>query len=307
MKVFRGLESLEKLKKPIVTTGTFDGVHLGHQKIISRLKDVASENDAETLLITYHPHPRLVIQPDSNIELLTSIEERIQLLDKYGLDNLLILPFTKEFSRLTSTEFIRDIIVNSIGTHKLVIGYDHQFGRNREGSFEHLKEYAPLYGFEIEEIEAKDIDNVNVSSTKIRKALHEGEIEKANLYLGHHYSLSGTVVEGNQIGRDIGFPTANIHIEEKHKLIPLKGVYAVSVEYDGLIKKGMLNIGTRPTINNEGGQSIEVHILEESQNLYGKNLVLKLIKRIRSEVKFESLEDLKNQLEQDKLVIKDVL
>lgn len=307
MKVFRGLESLEKLKKPIVTTGTFDGVHLGHQKIISRLKDVAKENDAETLLITYHPHPRLVLNPDSNIELLTNVEERILLLEKYGLDNLLILPFTKEFSRLTSTEFIRDIIVNAIETHKLVIGYDHQFGRNREGSFEHLKEFGPLYGFGIEEIQAKDIDNVNISSTKIRNALHEGNVEKANTFLGHPYSLSGEVVEGAQIGRDIGFPTANININDKNKLIPLNGVYAVSVLIDGETKKGMLNIGTRPTIDNNNKQSIEVHIFNESRNLYGKHLVVNLIKRIRSEVKFESLDDLQKQLEQDKMTIKNAL
>ncbi len=301
MKVFRGLESLEKLSSPIVTAGTFDGVHKGHQTIINRLKSIAKESSSETLLITYDPHPRLIVNPDTEIELLTSIDERICLLEDYGLDNLLIIPFTKEFSRLSSVDFIKKILVEQINTKKLVIGYDHQFGRNREGSFEHLKEYAPVYGFELEEIKAQDIDNINISSTKIREALHEGNIELANKYLGHSYSIEGTVIEGNQIGRTIGFPTANILVEDSHKLIPKDGVYEVEIEYNNKVKRGMLNIGHRPTINDSKKRtSIEVHIFDESNNLYDSNLVLKLKRRIRSEIKFSGIEQLKEQLIKDK-------
>ena len=301
MKVYQGLENFEGVKNAVVTAGTFDGVHLGHQKIISRLKEIAKEIDGETLLITYSPHPRTVLQPDSPVQLLNSLDEKLDLLEEFGIDHVLVIPFTKEFSRTTSIEFIRDILVNLIHTKKLVIGYDHQFGRNREGSFEHLKECAPLYGFDLEEIQAEDIDNVNVSSTKIRRALVEGEIEKVNSYLGHSYILKGVVVNGKRLGTEIGFPTANISFSQVDKLLPKYGVYAVWVDYEGGRAKGMLNIGVRPTVNRENDiPSIEVNIFEEVGDLYGKELQVSFQKRIRDEISFDNLDGLKEQLSKDK-------
>ena len=301
MKVYQGLENFEGVKNAVVTAGTFDGVHLGHQKIISRLKEIAKEIDGETLLITYSPHPRTLLQPDSPVQLLNSLDEKLDLLEEFGIDHVLVIPFTKEFSRTTSIEFIRDILVNLIHTKKLVIGYDHQFGRNREGSFEHLKECAPLYGFDLEEIQAEDIDNVNVSSTKIRRALVEGEIEKVNSYLGHSYILKGVVVNGKRLGTEIGFPTANISFSQADKLLPKYGVYAVWVDYEGGRAKGMLNIGVRPTVNRENDiPSIEVNIFEEVGDLYGKELKVSFQKRIRDEISFDNLDGLKEQLSKDK-------
>lgn len=301
MKVYQGLENFEGVKNAVVTAGTFDGVHLGHQKIISRLKEIAKEIDGETLLITYSPHPRTVLQPDSPVQLLNSLDEKLDLLEEFGIDHVLVIPFTKEFSRTTSIEFIRDILVNLIHTKKLVIGYDHQFGRNREGSFEHLKECAPLYGFDLEEIQAEDIDNVNVSSTKIRRALVEGEIEKVNSYLGHSYILKGVVVNGKRLGTEIGFPTANISFSQADKLLPKYGVYAVWVDYEGGRAKGMLNIGVRPTVNRENDiPSIEVNIFEEVGDLYGKELKVSFQKRIRDEISFDNVDGLKEQLSKDK-------
>ena len=253
MKVYTQIEDFRNIKNPVVTTGTFDGVHLGHQKIISRLIDVAKEEQGETVLLTFYPHPRMVLFPDDNeLKLLNTQQEKIRLLEKYGIDHLIIHPFTKEFSRLTSVEFVRNILVNSIHTKRLVIGYNHHFGRNREGSFEHLKEFGPVYGFDVEEIPAKDIDHIEISSTKIRQALQAGEVEVAATYLGHTYSVSGKVVQGKQLGRTIGYPTANILMEDKYKLIPADGVYAVKVELNGVMYQGMLNVGNNPTIEGKG-------------------------------------------------------
>ena len=260
MKVYTNLEDFKGVKNPVVTTGTFDGVHLGHQKIISRLKDVAREEKGETVLLTFSPHPRMVLFPDDNeLKLLNTLPEKIELLDKYGVDHLIIYPFTKEFSRLTSIEFVRNILVNSIQTKRLVIGYNHHFGRNREGSFEHLKEYGPLYGFEVEEIPAKDIDHIQISSTKIRNALLIGDVKTATDYLGHTYTLTGTVVTGKKLGRTIGYPTANIQVKDQYKLIPGDGVYAVRIKHKNVFYGGMLNIGNNPTVEGKG-KSIEVNI-----------------------------------------------
>lgn len=286
----------------MVTTGTFDGVHLGHQQIIKRLREIAEKEGGETVLLTFSPHPRMVLFPDSNeIKLLTTEHEKIELLEKYGIDHLIIHPFTKEFSRLSSLEFVRNILVNKIGTSKLVIGYNHHFGRNREGKFEHLKEYGPVYGFEIEEIPAQDVDNINVSSTKIRNAIKNGDIFTANLFLGHQYSLRGVVVEGDKIGREIGFPTANIMVKETYKLIPGDGVYAVDVYVNNVEYKGMLNIGIRPTLDKHENVT-EVNIFDFDQNIYGEEIVINFRKRIRDEVKFNDLSSLKNQLIKDKLI-----
>lgn len=292
---------------PIVTTGTFDGVHLGHQKIISRLKDVAKAKNGETVLLTFYPHPRMVLFPDDNeLKLLNTQQEKIKLLEQFGVDHLIIYPFTKEFSRLTSVEFVRDILVNGIGTKRLVIGYNHHFGRNREGSFEHLKEYGPLYGFEVEEIPAKDIDNIEVSSTKIRNALLAGNIQSAVSYLGHDYSFSGKVVSGKKLGRTLGYPTANILVEDKFKLIPVDGVYAVKVLQSGVEYSGMLNIGNNPTVPGKG-RSMEVNIFDFDKNIYDQEATIQFIQRLRDEVKFNNLDELKAQLAKDKEMTLQVL
>lgn len=300
MKVYTNIDDFAGVKNPVVTTGTFDGVHLGHQKIISRLKDAAREEKGETVLLTFSPHPRMVLFPDDNeLKLLNTLPEKIELLEKYGVDHLIIYPFTKEFSRLTSIEFVRNILVNSIQTKRLVIGYNHHFGRNREGSFEHLKEYGPLYGFEVEEIPAKDIDHIQISSTKIRNALLIGDVKTATAYLGHSYTLSGTVVNGKQLGRTIGYPTANIQVNDPYKLIPGDGVYAVKVKHKNTFYGGMLNIGNNPTVEGKG-KSIEVHIFDFDKTIYGDEATIYFIERLRDEVKFNNLEELKIQLAKDK-------
>lgn len=301
MKVYTNIEDFKDVKNPIVTTGTFDGVHLGHQKIISRLKDVAQKHQGETVLLTFYPHPRMVLFPDDNeLKLLNTQQEKIQLLEQYGVDHLIIYPFTKEFSRLTSVEFVRNILVNSIHTKRLIIGYNHHFGRNREGSFEHLKEFGPIYGFDVEEIPAKDIDNIEISSTKIRKALQTGDVEMATSYLGHSYSITGNVVKGYEKGRIIGYPTANIVVQDKYKLVPADGVYAVNVEVRGKFYGGMLNIGNNPTIEGKG-RSIEVNIFDFNETIYGEDATIYFIKRLRDELKFAGLEELKDALAIDKV------
>jgi riboflavin kinase/FMN adenylyltransferase len=300
MKVYTNIDDFKDVKNPIVTTGTFDGVHLGHQKIISRLKDVAKEIDGSTVLLTFSPHPRMVLFPDDNeLKLLNTLPEKIELLEKYGVDHLIVYPFTKEFSRLTSIEFVRNILVNSIQTKRLVIGYNHHFGRNREGSFEHLKEYGPLYGFEVEEIPAKDIDHIQISSTKIRNALLIGDVKTATTYLGHIYSLTGTVVKGKQLGRTIGYPTANLHVTDTYKLIPGDGVYAVKIKHKNAFYFGMLNIGNNPTVEGKG-KSIEVNIFDFDKVIYEDEVTIYFIERLRDEVKFNNLEELKEQLAKDK-------
>lgn len=302
MEVYHGIENFSRIAYPVVTTGTFDGVHMGHMTIINRLKEVAEKQKGETVLLTFFPHPRMVLQEDNDLKLINTLDEKINLLEKAGIDHLIIHPFTKEFSRLTSLEFVRDLMVNKIGTKRLVIGYDHHFGRNREGSFEHLMEFGPLYGFDVEEIPAQDIDNVNVSSTKIRKALLEGDLRTANEYLTHPFSISGKVVSGAQIGRKLGFPTANIEVLERYKLIPAHGIYAVKVQIDYQSFNGMLNIGVRPTIADADGKpTIEVNIFDFDEDIYGKQISVQLIDRIRAEEKFPSLDDLVKQMHLDKL------
>tara|TARA_B100000780_G_C21068807_1_gene429961 strand:- start:303 stop:1232 length:930 start_codon:yes stop_codon:yes gene_type:complete len=301
VKVYHHIDSFQTLSKPaVVTTGTFDGVHIGHQKIIKRLRDVASKVDGEIVVLTFYPHPRSVLNPDSDIKLLNAQEEKIALLERFGVDHLIIHPFSKEFARTTSVEFVRDILVNKIGTKKLVIGYDHHFGRNREGSFEHLVEFGPMYGFEVEEITALDVDHVNVSSTKIRNALLEGDLETARTYLSYDYAVQAQVVEGKKIGRQIGFPTANLDVENSSKLIPANGVYAVMVRVDNVSYKGMLNIGTNPTVTDENVKRMEVNIFQFDEQLYGKEVKVIFKYRLRDEEKFNSIDELKAQMELDK-------
>lgn len=301
MKVFRDLSELDLGENNVVTTGTFDGVHLGHQKVINSLVKSAKKNKGESLILTFDPHPRIVLQQNTDLKLLSTTEEKIELLAQTGVDNLFILPFTKEFSRLTSLEFVREILLNQLKTKHLIIGYDHHFGRNREGSFEHLSEYGPVYGFEVQEISAKDVDEVRISSTKIRNALEDGQVKIAKQLLGHDYFLAGEVVRGRQIGGQIGFPTANIKVEDSFKLIPKQGVYAVQVVLEGEKYNGMLNIGYRPTFEHEKGKSIEVNIFDFNQEIYGKQIQVLFKDRIRDEKTFADSSALVEQLQKDKV------
>jgi riboflavin kinase/FMN adenylyltransferase len=301
MKIYHGIDDFIKLDFAVVTSGTFDGVHLGHQKIFSRLKEIAARNGGETVVITFWPHPRLVLHPeDESLKLLNTFEEKAELLKKYGIQHLIRIPFTKEFSQLTSEQFIQQILVETIGTKKLVIGYDHHFGKNREGSFEQLKLNAPKYGFEVEEIPRQDVDHVGVSSTKIRKALEEGDIEVANHFLGNRYSITGRVVTGDKLGRTLGYPTANIEIDTKYKLIPMDGIYAVTLLHEHSVFKGMLYIGFRPTINGKK-RNIEVNIFDFDKEIYGESLTIYFHKLIRGDQTFSDLEGLTHQLAQDKI------
>ncbi len=288
--------------KPVVTIGTFDGVHLGHQKVISKLKEIARKYGGESVIFTFSPHPRLVTRPEeSDLRLLTTLEEKKELFARSGIDHLIVFPFSRSFSELTYAEFVKQILVEKMHTHCLVVGYDHRFGKNREGSFEYLQECADTYGFKIEKLEPFLIDEANVSSTRIRKSLQEGQVKKANNYLGYRYTLHGTVVEGNQLGRKIGFPTANIEASDPNKLIPDHGVYAVEVLTSGKIYQGMLNIGTRPTFNkNADNRSIEVHIFNFTENLYKKEITLLFFQKIRDEKKFNGVRELAEQLKKDK-------
>ena len=307
VKVYRSIDAYEKIGRTAVTIGTYDGVHTGHQVVIKQLKNAAKKINGESVLLTFFPHPRMVLYPEDNeLRLLNTIDERIEMLKKAGIDHLIIHPFSKEFSRLGSTEFVRDFLVNKLNVGTLVIGYDHHFGRNREGSFEHLQELGPLYDFNVEEIEAQNIQQINISSTKIRTSLNNGEILAANKFLGYNYFIEGMVVEGNQKGREIGFPTANIKVNDWYKLIPSNGVYAVKVKIDNNIFNGMLNIGMRPTVKGTE-ETIEVNIFNFNQNIYNKSVRVEFYERIRDERKFETLADLKEQLNIDKKQVIQVL
>jgi riboflavin kinase / FMN adenylyltransferase len=307
MEVIRDIADFPQLSFPVVTSGTFDGVHVGHQKILQRVKERARQSGGQSVVITYWPHPRLVLFPEDNeLKLLSTIEERIEQLRSYGIDYLLIIPFTKEFSRLTSRAFISDVLVKALHTKVLVIGYDHRFGKNREGSFEHLKARSAQYGFEVEEIPRQDVDDIGVSSTKIRRALESGDIPAANRYLGHTYTLTSVVEEGNKLGRTIGFPTANLALPASHKLIPANGVYAVWVRHDGARLPGMMNIGTRPTV--DGSRlTLEVHLLHFTGDLYGHTLTVEFVEMLRHEQKFDGLDALKAQLAKDREATEKVL
>jgi riboflavin kinase/FMN adenylyltransferase len=307
MRIYEGLEDFLPVSNPVVTSGTFDGVHLGHQKIIQRIREIARSIEGETVLITFWPHPRLVLYPtEHHLRLLSTFEEKANLLRQFGIDHLITIPFTQEFSQMTSEEFIRKVLVEKIHTRKLVIGYDHRFGKNREGSFEYLQENGQQFGFELEEISRQDVDEIGVSSTKIRKALESGDIKTATNYLGRPYELNGLVVKGQQIGRSIGFPTANIHIPNDYKLIPHDGVYAVEVKVEGTLYKAMLNIGNRPTVDGTR-KTVEAHLFDFQGDLYNKLVTVYFREFIREEKKFESLEALKNQLVQDQKLAKTLL
>lgn len=307
MKIYEGLAGFSPVKNAVVTSGTFDGVHLGHQKILKRIREIARSIHGETVLITFWPHPRLVLYPDEHkLRLLSTFEEKTKLLRQFGIDHLITIPFTKEFSQMSSQEFIQKVLIDSIDTKKLVIGYDHRFGKNREGSFEYLKTNSTSFGFELEEISRQDVDEIGVSSTKIRKSLESGDVKTAMTYLGRPYELNGIVIKGQQIGRSIGFPTANIHIPNDYKLIPKDGVYAVEALVGGSMYKSMLNIGNRPTVDG-AKKTVEANLFDFQGDLYDKQITVYFREFIRDEHKFESLEALKNQLFLDQQHAKTIL
>ena len=288
-----------------MTIGTFDGVHLGHQKILQTLLDEAQRIDGESVLLTFYPHPRMILYPESHgMKLLQTQAEKMEKLAEFGLENLIIYPFSFDFSRLTALEFVRDILVNKLHVRKIVIGYDHQFGKNREGNIQYLKDVADTFEFEVIEIPAQDIDEVNISSTKIREALLNGDVQRAAVFLGQPYVLSGKVVRGRALGRTIGFPTANIEVNSDLKLVPGIGVYAVEVHVECNAYRGMLNIGKRPTIVSTDDVHLEVHILDFQEDIYDKMITIRFVERVRVEQKFESVEALKQQLQKDEKFVR---
>jgi riboflavin kinase/FMN adenylyltransferase len=300
MIIHDGYENLEGIKNAVVTIGTFDGIHLGHQEIISRIIELAKSVNGETALVTFWPHPRYVLsQNTDNLKLLTTFDEKAKILDQLGLDHIVRINFTKEFSQWTSEQFIHRIIISALHTKRLVIGYDHRFGKDREGGFDHLKKHSDRYGFEVEEIPKQKIDDVGISSTKIRNAIEDGQVELAHDFLGRFYEINGEVVSGDKIGKTLGFATANIQVEEPYKLVPADGAYAVIVEIKDMQYKGMLNIGYRPTVNGKT-KKIEANIFDFNHEIYGEKIKISFIKRLRDEIKFNSKKELSKQLQMDK-------
>ena len=300
MKIVNSIKSFSANKPTIVTIGTFDGVHLGHKKILEQIVENAHSQNCESLVLTFFPHPRTILQADSEMKQLNTLAEKTNLLSALGIDNLVIHPFDAAFSRLTAEEFVKQVLVDTFKIKKIIIGHDHRFGRNRTANIDDLIEFGNKFGFEVEEISAKEINEVSISSTKIRNALTEGNIELANNYLGYYYSLTGIVSKGKQLGRTIGFPTANIKIVEEYKLIPQNGVYIVQSNLDGIMYHGMMNIGTRPTVDGTT-QTIEIHFFDFQKELYNQKITISLSHRMRSEQKFESVDALKKQLYKDKI------
>ena len=299
MVTVQSISNYDKEHPTAITIGTFDGVHIGHRKILKRLIKNSKDLGLKSMVLTFFPHPRMVLQKDADLKLLNTIDEKIKILEELGLDYLIIHPFTKEFSRFSATEFVRDILVNSLRTKKIIIGYDHRFGRNRDANINYLIAFGSALDFEVEEIPAQEIDDVSVSSTKIRKALEEGNIVTANKYLGYPYMLTGLVKKGKGLGRQLNFPTANLMIKESYKLIPKNGVYVVQSIIGNSTVNGMMNIGYNPTVSGKE-KSIEIHFFDFDEDLYDQKLQIDILGRIRDEHKFESVEALKNQLLNDK-------
>ena len=300
MKIYKSISDFFCTKKTIITIGTFDGVHIGHKKILEKISQHSNQNKFESIVLTFFPHPRIVLQTGLDMKQLNTINEKVSLIRNVGVDNLVIHPFDKAFSQLTAEDFVKQVLVDKFNIHKIIIGHDHRFGKNRTANIDDLISFGKKYDFEVEQITAEEIEEVAISSTKIRNALLEGNIKLANQYLGYNYTINGIVIKGNQLGRTIGFPTANIEIKEDYKLIPLNGVYIVKTLINNQIVFGMMNIGTKPTV---GGisQSIEVHLFDFNDDIYDKTIEISFLERIRDEQKFESIEFLKKQLSDDKL------
>ena len=299
MKVHYGFESYKNIKNPIVTVGTFDGVHFGHQKIIQRLQKIAKKNNGESVLLTFDPHPRKILLNDQGLKLIHTINEKINILENLGLDHLVIYPFTLEFSKFSAKRYIDELLIQKLGTHTLVIGYDHHFGNDREGNIDLLKKYEKSNPFYLEEIKAHEIEEIKISSTKVRSAIEKGNIHLVNDYCGHFYEFSGEVVHGNGIGKTIGTPTANIKLNSNEKIIPLDGVYAVICQIKDANYKGIMNIGFKPTVDEGQKRTVEIHLFDYEKDIYGQDLRTKVIERIRDEVKFNSLKELKSQISKD--------
>ena len=299
MQVHYGFESYKNIKNPIVTVGTFDGVHFGHQKIIQRLKKKEKKNNGESVLLTFDPHPRKILLNDQGLKLIHTIYEKINILENLGLDHLVIYPFTLEFSKFSAKRYIDELLIQKLGTHTLVIGYDHHFGNDREGNIDLLKKYEKSNPFYLEEIKAHEIEEIKISSTKVRSAIEKGNIHLVNDYCGHFYEFSGEVVRGNGIGKTIGTPTANIKLNSNEKIIPLDGVYAVICQIKDTIYKGIMNIGFKPTVDEGQKRTVEIHLFDYEKEIYGQDLRTKVIERIRDEVKFNSLKELKSQILKD--------
>lgn len=299
MKIFNDITNCKNAKNPVLTLGMFDGVHIGHQAIIHQLNKIAAEIEGESTLLTFDPHPKVVLNKDfCDLELLTTLDEKIQLLEKFGLNNLILHEFTPDFANLSSDEFVKDLLVNEIGIHTIIIGHDHQFGKNRSGNFEQLKGLSKLYGFNLIQLEEVKSGSENISSTEIRKALKEENLDFANEGLGRKYSLSGKVIHGDKLGRTLGFPTANLELDH-YKLIPADGVYVVKVWVENQIRKGLLSIGNRPTVTDSNEKRVEVFILDFDQEIYGQELTVEFHQFIRKDMKFDSLEELIVQMNQD--------
>ena len=306
MKILQNTSNFSVKDETYITIGTFDGVHFGHQKIIKKLVQEAKKANKKSVLLTFFPHPRMVLQKDASLKLINTIEERATLIEETGLDYLIIHPFSIAFSRMSALEFVRDTLVNQLNISKLIIGYDHHFGKNREGNITQLTEYSHLYDFKVEEIPAQDIDSVSVSSTKIRHALTAGNLKTANNYLGYNFMLNGTVVNGKKLGGTIGYPTANIDIKETYKLIPKTGVYVVQSTINKKNIFGMMNIGNRPTVDGNH-QTIEVHFFDFNQDLYHQKLNIELIYFLRDEKKFDTIDSLVHQLKKDEEIARDYI
>ena len=307
MRVFRDLNELPVFKNSVVTIGTFDGVHLGHQKLIERIKLLSEKISGESILVTFHPHPRIVINPEEkSLRLLNTTDEKVALLERFGVDNVVIVPFSRAFSEQSAEEYISSFLVKDFNPKYIVIGYDHKFGKNRSGDFKLLEKMKEQFGYEMLEISKETLDDIEISSTKIRAALSQGDIRLANELLGHHYSLSGTVVRGFQNGRKLGFPTANIQVSDEYKLIPKTGIYAVYVLYGGKRYNGMLSIGFNPTFEGKE-QTIEVNILDFDKDIYGESLTLEFVDFIRSEKKFDSLKALVDEIKNDERITRKLL
>jgi riboflavin kinase/FMN adenylyltransferase len=305
VRIHTHFSDLLHVKNNVVTIGTFDGVHLGHCAILERLKTLTKKIGGESVLLTFYPHPRMILHPeDHNIKLLNSPNEKANLLEKAGIDHLMIHPFSAEFSRLSPFDYVRDLLVTGLHAHTIIVGYDHRFGRNREGNHQTLLELSETFGFQVEEIPAHMIDNVNVSSTKIRNALQSGAVKEANKYLGYSYSISGTVANGDGLGRTFGFPTANISVDYAYKLIPANGVYSVHVLIGQKKLQGVMSIGVRPTINDHNLQTLEVFIFDFNENIYGEKINVELVEYIRPEMKFGSIDEMKQWIERDILIAK---
>lgn len=299
MKIYQSLYDFNTVKKTVLTLGTFDGVHVGHAAILSQICNAAKEEDLESVILTFFPHPRLIVSTNYDIKLLNTMDEKAILLEKNGIQNFIIHPFDKAFSELSPREFVAQVLVEKLKVQKIIIGHDHKFGKNRAADFNDLIDFGKEFGFEVAEISAQQINDVSVSSTKIRNSLLEGNIALANQYLGYPYVLSGNVVKGRQLGRTIGFPTANIEVPEDYKLIPKNGVYIVTVIVNNETVRGMMNIGVKPTLG-ENNLSVEVHLLNFDKDIYNQKIQVNVLERLRDEQKFASFEKLQSQIELDK-------